>query len=270
MTDSERRWREFLNEDSDDAQTAESLLPVVRKLHTWQIPQPAPHETARLLAALLPPEPRRDTPELPLLHAWLVLCCQVQVVARSIWLASALTIALGALLTLFNSDVFGSLPISLLAPLAAGIGLALIYNDDDPLREMENATPTGVIWITLARMCLVFAFDLGIALAASLTLALLSPALSLSALVLSWLAPMLFLSGLAYFLSVFTGDAVLSAMLCLGLWGVLVLTRLLTASGLGSLPLPDLLAPTSLPFLPIIAAALLAGGLLLQRQKANR
>lgn len=196
--------------------------------------------------------------------AWLLLRLQVRVVRREIWAASALVMALGTLVTLAMSgpDASGGvLPLVLVAPLVAAGGVAFLYGPAvDPALEIELATPASSRLILLARLALVFGFDLGLGLAMSVMLALLQPGISLWPLVMDWLAPMAFLSALAFLLTVLSTDPGLSVLVSLVLWGGLNVRK---SVGLGRLfwPVPDLLAASARPWL--WGLALLCGGLAL-------
>jgi hypothetical protein len=78
----------------------------------------------------------------------------------------------------------------------------------------------------LARLVLVYSYDLLLALATSVALWLLLGHMTLAELILSWLVPMLFLSALALALSVIWNSQG-AIVIAFGLWGlrVLVLTH---------------------------------------------
>jgi hypothetical protein len=108
----------------------------------------------------------------------------------------------------------------------------------------------------LARLALVFGFDLGLGLAASAALAALRPDLSFWPLVAAWLAPMAFLSALAFLLSVLTISPTLAITVSMVLW-ILQTVRQIPEMSLGLSYLPDWLAPQARIGL-LATAALLA------------
>lgn len=200
--------------------------------------------------------PRRPSIRHASAWAWLLLRAQARVVRGEIWVASALVMTLGLLVTL---AIQAALPLALVAPLVAAAGIAFLYGPAaDPALEIELTTPASPRVVLLARLGLVFGFDLGLGLAASVVLALLLPAVSLWPLVLTWLAPMAFLSALAFLLTVLTADSALGALVSLVLWAT---WHLLGIDGLSLLArrLPDLLSAPARPWL--WALALLLGGI---------
>lgn len=154
--------------------------------------------------------------------ASLVMWSQTRIFHKMLWIASALVIALGALVTLalrtaLNPDT--SLPLTIVAPLVAAFGVALLYGTDaDPAVELVLATPISPRLIMLARLVLVFGFNLLLTMACSIVLSLYRPDLSLLALILDWLAPMTLLSGLAFLLSALLFDPLASALISLFIW----------------------------------------------------
>jgi len=217
-------------------------------------PAPAlPQDVRRRLASLARPRPWRNLRHIPLL-----LRSQLPVIRAEIWPASALVLALGALVTLATAQPGSDgLLFVLLAPLVAALGIAFLYGPlVDPALEVELATPTSPRLVLLARLLLVFGFDLALALAGSLALALFVPDLSLWPLVSAWLAPMAFLSALSLLLSMLAADPGLGSLVSLVLWALQAIGRLP-----GDLPLrlPDLTATATHPWL--WALALLMGAL---------
>ncbi|NWG16795.1 MAG: hypothetical protein HXY41_09180 [Chloroflexi bacterium] len=253
-----RRLRALLAEDADTPEETEALLETVRFIRQWDAPTPAPETTARLIESLLPelPQPARRHPG----QGWLllVLRAEARIIRREIWLASALVMALGVVVTLGVGGVNPATPLALLAPVVAAVGMALLYDSDmEQVLELTDSTPASVRLLLLARLTLVFCFDLALGLAGSVVLTLLRADVLLWPLVMSWLAPMAFLSALAFMLSVVTGDAVAGAVFSLTIWGMHVFVRSMPASGglTWILSLPGLADPATRPFL--FAAALL-------------
>jgi hypothetical protein len=174
--------------------------------------------------------------------------------------ASLLVMALGFVVTLmlYRPGTGAELPFVIIAPLVAALGVAFLYGVDvDPALELQLATPVSPRLILLARLTLVFGFNLAVGLACSAALALFPTGLSLWGIILSWLAPMAFLSALAFLLSVLVFDPLFSALMSLLLWGVLVWRRF---SDMGMYPfmefVPNLFAPE---FRPLLLLASVAG-----------
>ena len=144
-----------------------------------------------------------------------LLCSQILLVRREIWLASALVMVLGwTAAVLLNS----STPFQLVAPLVAAAGVVMIYGpENDPGIEVAMATVTSQRQILLVRLTLVFSYNLLLALAFSLVLLPFFPNLVFGPLILSWLAPMTFLSGGALLLSLWIGTD-RAAMLTYLIW----------------------------------------------------
>jgi hypothetical protein len=98
--------------------------------------------------------------------------------------------------------------IQLIAPLVAVAGIAAIYgNGNDPGLELALATPTSPRQVLLARLVIVFGYDLGLALIATGALLLVIPVDLLGTIILGWLGPMTLLSSLALTLSLCIGTS---------------------------------------------------------------
>jgi hypothetical protein len=164
--------------------------------------------------------------------AWQLLVGQLPLVRREIWAASALTMTLGCVVALLMGGTSAAgATLAVFAPVVAAVGVAFVYGpENDPSLEVALSTPTPPRLVLLARLVLVYGYDLGLALAATVVLAaarmdagLVWPLVSL------WIGPMLFLSALALLVSLLFGStpAVLVAM---GLWA----TRLFASGYAGS------------------------------------
>lgn len=222
-------WRK-MQEDVADTDRRDGLRPLTEPLAQWSAPQPSPAETRQLLTQLLPelPSPHAPlaaSPPRPLARLteswpWLLIRGELRVVRREIWLAAAFLMALGVLVTLLSSrpDEPGLLFV-LVAPLIAAATIAFIYGPEvDPAQELVQATPVPITLLLLTRLLLVFSFDLVLALVGSVVLTLLQPDIQLWPLIQSWLAPMTFLSALAFCLTVFTRKAEAGILFSLALW----------------------------------------------------
>ena len=132
-----------------------------------------------------------------------LLWAQALLLRREIWTVSALVMALGFVIALLAER---AAVIQLLAPLVAAGSIAMLYGpENDPAIELALATTTSPRQVLLARLALVFGYDLLLALVASFGLLALVPVELLGDLILGWLAPMTFLSALALLLSLWIG-----------------------------------------------------------------
>jgi len=179
-------------------------------IRSSQISSP-PGLAERALAHLHAPSPLRRA----LLQATSLLHAQAYLVRREMWPASAILMAISTVVTylLGKTEV-----IHFIAPLVAAASLAAIYGPEhDPASELTLATPTSPWKVLLARLTLVHAYNLFLALVASLFLLLLIPPELLGRLILGWLGPMTFLSALALLLSLWIGTGN-SIAIAYGLW----------------------------------------------------
>lgn len=209
---------------------------------------------ALLRSALAPaPVPRRQS--------WFFTLALVRAEARlaraSVLVSSALVMALGvALAATQEASQEAAAVLALVAPVVAAVGIATVYGARrDPAFEVVAATPTSSRLILLARMTLVFGYDVVLALVASGVLAALGgDGGALSTLVGAWLGPMALLSALSLLLVVWLGADV-AAGAAVGLWGLRVLSdsAILDPAGL----LEAVRAAWSTNVLTVLAAAVL-------------
>jgi hypothetical protein len=174
------------------------------------LPAPTPGLVDQALACA--PRKRAN----PFVRAWALLAAQVPLVRREIWSASALVMALGCLVAILQGGSASASVIQAVAPVVAAAGLAMLYGpDSDPGLELALATPTSPRQVLLARLVVVFGYDLVLGLAASMGVLAVVPASLLGHLILGWLAPMAFLSTLALVLSMVigTGNAITVALM---------------------------------------------------------
>ncbi len=145
----------------------------------------------------------------------------------------------------------------IVAPLVAACGVAFLYGiDSDPAIELELATPVSPRLILLARLALLFGFNLAITLACSLGLTLTQSSISLMPLIVSWLVPMTFLSALAFLLSVLFFNSLASVLISLLLWAIIALRHFVRVEDF-SRWLPDVLQSHYYPLMLIAAPALI-------------
>lgn len=258
----DERLRAMLREDTGSDEKADALLGTVKRLRRWQAPDTV--NTSALLSVLATQMPRKLSRRERLLswYPLLLLRTQARVVSREILLASALVITLGVLVTLASSEFGGMTTFGVLAPMVAAVGIALLYDRDaERLLELEDTTRTSARQLLLARLTLVFGFDLLLGLIGSVILVLFRSELSLMPLVLSWLAPMTFLSGLAFFLSVLLLETMYAATFSLSLWVFHLFLREINASGGIWDVLVNLTAPEIRPLLMTLGVLLAAVGI---------
>lgn len=187
-------------------------------------PAPPPAVLAGALARIgrRQTEPASHTARLSL--AWQLLAGQLPLVRREIWAASAITVGLGCLVaSLTAAPSAAGAPLAVLAPAVAAVGVSLVYGpENDASLEIALSTPTPPRLVLLARLVLVYGYDLALALAASGIVALVSGGTGLWPLVSLWIGPMFFLSSLALLLSLFLGPTP-AIMAALTLWATKLL-----------------------------------------------
>lgn len=138
-------------------------------------------------------------------HTWGLLLAQTLLVQREIWPASAAVMAMGVVVALTSGHAE---IIYFLAPLVAASTLAMLFGPDhDPALELTLSTPTSSWKILLARLSVVSAYNLLLALVATLLLLFFVPPGLLGSLILGWLGPLTFLSALALLLSLWLGTS---------------------------------------------------------------
>lgn len=148
-------------------------------------------------------------------YAAALVAAQARLVRPGLWLSSAAVMAMGFVVAWVGHH---SEAVSAIAPLVAAFGVSQLYGPQhDPAFELTQATPTSPRVLLLARLVLVFGYDLALALGASAAVTLVVPGALATAVIASWLAPMTFLSALALFCSVWIGSPA-GITLAFGLW----------------------------------------------------
>jgi hypothetical protein len=263
-----RALRERLREDLGNAD--EPLLDTLQEWRDQEV-KADPIRQKALIAQLenlvsIAPQPRASFWLLPLL----IMRAQLRIVRGAIFVASALVmvIGVGVTLALYQPQADPSdLPLVLVAPLVTAFGLAILYSTEvDSALEIEQTTPVSPALIMLARIALVFGFDLAFGLIGSVALTVIQPSISLWPLVVAWLAPMAFLSALAFLLSVFFLDSAVGIVAATGLWALFIASRYLQDRPM-FLHLPDFLAPSLRPLYLLAAIPLFLLGLWLCEQR---
>jgi hypothetical protein len=147
-----------------------------------------------------------------------LLLSQVTVIQREIWLATAFIMLIGVIVTLspMNAQFFS---FATLAPVVAAASIGMLFDSDfQAMLDIEETSRASARLLLLARLTLVFGFNLLLALTGSAVLAFFDSKTLLLPLILSWLAPMTFLSGLAFFLSITGRNTVFAGGFSLVLW----------------------------------------------------
>lgn len=258
-TDHQERLRRTLLENGEH--DAEALK--LAQLSAWlnQVPAVLPqaehqHRLLKQLEAQLPPLQTRWH-RLRHSYALQLLLSQRRIIQREIWWASAFLLVLGVLISLAQDA--SSVAFVIIAPMVAAGGVALLYDDETAfMLELEESTRASARQLLLARLTLLFSFDLALALLGSLILAIFRADLSLIGLIATWLAPMSFLTGLAFFLSIVLLDTLAASLFSLSLWVFHHLLRSIERlpSALDWLRLAGFSEPYFQPFLGLCGALL--------------
>ncbi len=151
----------------------------------------------------------------PFERAYLLLISQARMIRGEIWPASAAIFIIGLLAALLGPSsgvIWG------LAPLVAAATISVICGPgNDPALELVMTTPTSPRLVLLARLALVFSYNLVLALGASLCFSAIRSFDLFWSLTFAWLGPMTFLSALALVLSLWIGSGN-SAAVCALAW----------------------------------------------------
>jgi len=151
--------------------------------------------------------------------AWYILRSQIALIRREIWVSSALVSLLGIIVALLVENVNA---IYFLAPFISAAGVAYIYGmQNDPALELILATPISAQQILMARLALVFGYNILLTFSSSLLILLIHGQFAQFSWVvlLDWMAPMAFLSSLALFCSLLWGS-VNAVVIAYSLWVV--------------------------------------------------
>lgn len=164
-----------------------------------------------------------------------LLRAELRLVRPSVWLASLLVMGCAVAMAVTSGQGVGATVLSLVAPAIAAGGVGAVAGPRrDPALEALSVTVTSPRLILLARVTLVFAYDLVLAVLASAVVWVAAPQIALSGLVTGWLGPMTLLSALCLLLAMWTGPNL--AMVVGGtLWALRVLTIGLPEIGGGRL-----------------------------------
>jgi len=169
--------------------------------------------TRAALAPQAPPVRRRG-----IRFAAQLLRAELRLVRPSVWLASMLVMACAVAAVAVAGHGAGATVLSLVAPLVAIAGVAGVYGPQrDPAFEALAITATSPRLVLLARVTMIFGYDLALAVAASAVLRLAAPQVGLFDLVVAWLGPMTLLSALSLVLAMWIGPNV-SMAVATALW----------------------------------------------------
>ena len=144
---------------------------------------------------------------------------QLPLVRREIWAASPLTMLVGCLVALMAATPGAAgATLAVFAPVIAAVGVMFVYGpENDPSLEVALSTPTSQRLVLLARLTLVYGYDLALTLVATGVLVVVRGGLDTWPLISLWVGPMLFLSALALLLSLLLGTAT-AMLVTMGLW----------------------------------------------------
>ena len=187
-------------------------------------PDPPPTVLPRALAKIGRKETGPPTTRSRLSLARQLLLGQLPLVRRKIWAASTVTMAVGCLVAvLLTGPSMAGQALALPAPLVAAVGVAFVYGpENDPSLEIALSTPTAPRFVLLARLVLVYGYDLLLALAATVALVVLGGDFGVWPLISLWIGPMLFLSALALAISLLVSPAA-AVLISLSFWGLRLL-----------------------------------------------
>ncbi|MFG1920393.1 zf-HC2 domain-containing protein [Cryptosporangium sp. NPDC048952] len=210
------------------ASTPDSAAPEVGRMVRAVLARSAVEEPTGLA-------PNRQ-PRRRLRHLAALMVAEGRLIRLAVPIASALVMALGVAVVLFQHDLGGAaatgaggladLVLALIAPIVAAAGISGTYRSArDPAAELVAAAPTSDRLLLLVRLTLVFGYDLVLATGASAVLAAAdaSAAADLNTLVGAWLGPMTLLSALSLLVAVRFGPDVALGVAG-GLWAVRVLS----------------------------------------------
>jgi hypothetical protein len=154
------------------------------------------------------------------------------------------------------------LPFVVVAPIVTALGVAFLYGDESSAAlEIQLATPVSPRVVLLGRLALIFGFNLVLSVIASVILTLTQADISLAPLILSWLAPMTFLSALSFVLSVTLFDPLASVLISMLLWVLLVARHAFESPIWGYARMPDFLSAEMYPLLFGLAVAAVVTGM---------
>ncbi len=186
---------------SPDDDLPADLRAVAARFAAQPVPRPTPTDTARLVARLLAEEPIAAVTAFQQQRrvGWTLRVARwrLRLLGPWFWVASVLLVALGAVCAPFLQGSDRVLPLVLLIPLSAVLGLAhAARTSSTGLRAVEASCPIGVVEVTTGLVLAIVACDCALGLVVTLGLAVLQWA-PFVALLAAWLGPLLLLAGLS-------------------------------------------------------------------------
>lgn len=203
------QFSDLLHEQGASPEECADLLSTLYRLREWQAPRPSSAETQRLLTRLTPELPTLSPIRLAIREyqrqrgAFLLrlACVQVSLFGLAFWLVSALITLLGAGIVLSKVVPDQGLVLRACGPLLAYLGTIVAFRGKEArVLELELACSPSPLQLTIARLVIVLGYDLVLSLVLSLVLWTGGSGQVLE-LTLSWLMPLLLVTGLALLLS---------------------------------------------------------------------
>lgn len=233
----DQKLRSKLWEDLGSDSKVDNFLSLAQSLQGWSGPKPTNQSTQLIIKQMLDLAEtntgRMEVPQVTSVHLllsplpYLILHSQAKLIYREIWSASWFVLLLGFIFTWIIGKAETYLPFVLIIPVVAAVGISFIYGQEvDPAIEIELATRISPYWILLARLTLVFTYNLILGLVASGILATTIPSFSFWIMVSAWLGPMALLSGFSFFVTVLSGNSSIGVILSLTTWGIINVLRL--------------------------------------------
>jgi hypothetical protein len=259
MDKNERLQRALLDGGANELEAEEWAESLDTMLSKSPLPLLKPEKQTALLLLMKQELPAPKSLKERVLEAYPValLLSQVRVIQREIWWASAFIMMIGVLVTLSpNGELLFSF--ATLAPIVAAASVGMLFDSDfRAMLDLEETSRASARLLLLARLTLVYGFNLLMALLCSVFLAIFDSETLLLPLISSWLAPMTFLSGLAFFLSITGRNSLFAGCFSLILWiGHMIFSQMTEKNWLVQLlSMPGLSEPSYRP--AIILAGLL-------------
>jgi hypothetical protein len=229
MDMNEKLQRALLDEGANEAEAEQwaGELDAVLSKAAYPLIKPEKQAALMLLMKQELPAPKSRRERFMETYAVALLLSQVKVIQREIWAGSAILLLLGLLVTL-SSPRDPMFSFAALAPIVAAASVGMLFDSDfQAMLEIEETSRASARLLLLARLTVVFGFNLLLALVCSVILAFFDSETLLLPLISSWLAPMSFLSGLAFFLSITGRNTIFAGGFSLILWlGHLILTKM--------------------------------------------
>ncbi len=217
--------------EGDEVITSDVIKKVDAFLCSVPPPSPPPGSKTRLMSRLLAkmsPSPSFRSQMEQHRSTWgsmsslvRVLRPQLGLMRPAFWLATFFLVAMGTLFS-WAQETNGGLPIAVLAPFLAAVGMAYAFRGEESMREMEAAAVLGRFESAWARTLLVVAYNLLLLAPATLILHGSGTGGPLLFLVLSWLAPLVLVASVGLYL-VLRYDSLAGMLGASGVWITLLI-----------------------------------------------